>query len=114
MKFLTGGLFFLVLINNLIASDFPLRSKFPSVPFISTEDLNKEYTTINIVDVRSKFEFDVIHIKKAVHIPLPKEGEEAGFVQKIGGLKGMAIKTLLFMMTGFLSGLKNIRLNLCY
>ena len=88
MKFLTGGLFFLVLINSLMAADFPLRAKFPSAPFISTEDLNKEYATINIVDVRSKFEYDVIHIKKAAHIALPKESDEAGFAQKISGLKG--------------------------
>src|SRR3989339_1429031 len=88
MKLLVSCLFFLVLICNLMAADFPLRAKFPKVPFISTEDLNKEYATINIVDVRSKFEYDVIHIKKAVHIPLPKESAEAEFALKIAGLKG--------------------------
>lgn len=49
---------------------FPLRAKFPTVKVISTEALNKDYQKIIIVDVRSKIEFDVIHINKAVYEPI--------------------------------------------
>lgn len=49
---------------------FPLREKFPTVKVISTETLNKDYQKIIIVDVRSKIEFDVIHINKALHEPI--------------------------------------------
>ncbi len=88
MKFLAGCLLFFVLLGNLLAEDFPLRAKFLSVPFITTENLNKEYASINIIDVRSKFEYDVIHIKKAIHIGLPKSEDEAGFSKKIAALDG--------------------------
>ena len=49
---------------------YPLREKFPKVKWISTDALNKNYEKIIIVDVRSKTEFDVVHINKAVHVPI--------------------------------------------
>ena len=49
---------------------FPLRAKFPQVKYMSTETLHKDYQKVIIVDVRSKIEFDVIHINKAVHEPM--------------------------------------------
>ena len=42
---------------------FPLRKHFPNCPFISTADLTKNYDNTIIIDVRSKFEFDVVHIE---------------------------------------------------
>lgn len=49
---------------------FPLREKFNKVKYIDIEALNREYEKTIIVDVRSKIEFDVIHINKAFHIPV--------------------------------------------
>jgi len=49
---------------------YPLRAKFPQAKVISTEALHKDYEKIIIVDVRSKIEFDVIHVNKAVHEPI--------------------------------------------
>lgn len=49
---------------------FPLRAEFSKVKHISTEALAKDYKKVIIVDVRSKLEFDVIHINKALHIPV--------------------------------------------
>jgi len=51
------------------ADDFPYREKF-GVPYIETADLAGEYDDVIIVDVRSQFEFDVVHVKKAVHVPM--------------------------------------------
>jgi|GEM_PF-425019 len=53
-----------------VEEGFPLREKFNKVKYITTEALNREYKKTIIVDVRSKIEFDVIHINKAVHIPI--------------------------------------------
>jgi rhodanese-related sulfurtransferase len=54
-----------------VAEDsFPLRAKFPAVKYITTEKLNNEYQKTIIVDVRSKNEFDVIHINKAIYSPI--------------------------------------------
>ncbi len=49
---------------------YPHREKYPNIKFISTEDLKNRYHDVAIVDVRSKMEFDVVRIKKAIHIPV--------------------------------------------
>lgn len=49
---------------------YPLREKFPAVKYLTTEALHAAYQDTIIVDVRSKIEFDVIHIAKAVHAPI--------------------------------------------
>lgn len=49
---------------------YPLRQKFPQVKYMTTDALNKNYQKVIIVDVRSKIEFDVIHVNKAVHEPI--------------------------------------------
>ena len=57
--------FFLVLISLLVTSsfsfaeDFPLRAKYPNVKYITTEQLAAQYGKTIIIDVRSKFEFEV-------------------------------------------------------
>lgn len=49
---------------------FPLRAKFPKVNYLTTEALFKDYQKVIVVDVRSKIEYDVIHVNKAVHLPM--------------------------------------------
>jgi rhodanese-related sulfurtransferase len=49
---------------------YPLRAKYPKVEYVTTEALNRDYQKTIIVDVRSKIEYDVIHINKAVHLPV--------------------------------------------
>jgi rhodanese-related sulfurtransferase len=50
--------------------EFPLRKEFPNVPYIGTEELNNEYESVIIIDVRAQSEYDVVHINKAVNIPV--------------------------------------------
>lgn len=73
-KLITAAVFLAVFafISTAMATDFPLRKDYPNVPTISSEELFKEYQTGNavIVDTRSQIEFDVIHIKGAVHEPV--------------------------------------------
>ena len=66
--------FVLILFSTSIfaAGEFPLRAKYPDVQPISIEDLSSRYNGMEIVDVRSKMEFDVIHIAKAKHIQVTK------------------------------------------
>jgi len=56
------------------AEQFPLRKEFPKVPTIELSELEAKYNSAVIVDVRSKFEFDVVHIDKAVLIPVSRMG----------------------------------------
>ncbi|MDX8400554.1 MAG: rhodanese-like domain-containing protein [Gallionellaceae bacterium] len=64
--FLIWVLLALSVSNSFAASDnFPLRKKYSSVPTISLKELQNQYNNVIIVDVRSTFEFDVIHVLKA-------------------------------------------------
>ena len=62
----------MVFVSTAIAADFPYRKNYPKMTPISSEDLFKEYKSGNslIVDVRTKIEFDVIHIKGAFLEPV--------------------------------------------
>lgn len=52
---------------------YPFRQTFADVPIYSTDQLRKHYEEVFIVDVRSRFEFDVVHVAKAVNIPISSE-----------------------------------------
>lgn len=72
-----------------VAADFPLRAKYPNAPTISTEELTAQYESVLVVDVRSKFEFDVIHLVKAHHLPMSDRSffEDAKKLQAANGNK---------------------------
>ena len=53
--------------------EFPLRPFYPYARTISTDKLLDIYFDAILIDVRNRFEFDVIHISKAHHIPLSDE-----------------------------------------
>jgi rhodanese-related sulfurtransferase len=56
-----------------LAEDFPLRPYYPEVPHISTDRLLADYADAVIVDIRSRLEYEVAHINKAVLLPLGKD-----------------------------------------
>lgn len=51
-------------------SQYPLRAYYPDVPVISTKQLLTDYYSTLVVDIRSKFEYDVAHINRAILLPL--------------------------------------------
>lgn len=74
----------LVISAPVFSAEFPLREKYPDVKPIAIEDLNANYDSTIIIDVRSKEEFDVIHIAKAEHIPVTK-GSFLADLEKVRG-----------------------------
>ena len=66
------GIIFLLLPVVCLSEEYPYRKDYPQVPVIELADLKVGYDAdvFIIVDVRSRLEFDTIHIKNAVHIPL--------------------------------------------
>ena len=74
----------LLLVSTAFSADFPLREKYPDVKPITLEDLNANYDSTIIVDVRSKDEFDVIHVKKAEHVQVTK----ASFLADLEKVRG--------------------------
>ncbi|HLE12366.1 MAG: hypothetical protein A2504_01160 [Bdellovibrionales bacterium RIFOXYD12_FULL_39_22] len=78
---------------SMLAAEFPLRGEYPDVKFITTNDLLTEFGKIFIVDVRSAFEYEIVHIQGAPNI----EESKATFVDKlaeaVGGDKSKKIAT---------------------
>ena len=60
----------------LSAEGYPHREKYSDIAIISTEDLKEKYDDVVIIDVRSQVEFDVVRIKKAIHIPISSRNFE--------------------------------------
>ena len=58
--------------SQAISGPFPHREKFKDVPVIESQDLENKLSSVNVVDVRSKYEFKTLHIKGAVNIPLSR------------------------------------------
>jgi rhodanese-related sulfurtransferase len=65
------------------SEDFVLRAKYPSVKTISTTKLAENYDQTIIVDARARLEYDVVHINKAVNIPVAM----GGFIDKLTGIR---------------------------
>jgi len=67
---------------------FPLRPYYPEVPFIMTDELLDAYDEAVVVDIRSKFEYDVARINKAILLPLT----DKDFSEKLEKLRGKTVK----------------------
>ena len=55
---------------NAASDEFPFRVRYPDVSVITTEELGKRFNEVLVIDVRSKYEFDTLHVKDAVNVPL--------------------------------------------
>ena len=98
-KFIVSMLVLFLSFSVAFAEDFPYRKDFPGVSYISSQDLkakNDKKETI-IIDVRSKIEYDVMHIDKCLHISMA----QATFVDEVGKLiKDNPKKTIVFYCNG--------------
>jgi len=52
------------------AEKFPLRKTFPEIKVIETADLTQKAGEYIIVDVRSPFEYSIMHIQGALNLPI--------------------------------------------
>ncbi len=83
--------------QSLAADEFPLRAKYKDVPTITTEQLYRDYDDAVIVDVRSKFEYDVVHINGARFNPV----STVLFVSRLKKLRPLdSDKKLVFYCNG--------------
>lgn len=91
-------LFSVSLTPVLAAEEFPLRAKYPQVQTISTEALSRDYQQAIIVDVRSRIEYDVVHINKALYIPVAL----SNFVGELEKVRGKtAAEPVAFYCNGY-------------
>jgi len=76
--------------------EFPGRSIYSQVPTISTEDFTSRFDEFVVIDVRSLFEYDTLHVKGARHIPL----YDREFAAKAKQLMQETGKQLVFYCNG--------------
>ncbi len=72
---------FLILITSLLTnvhadSSFPHRESFSQVSVIELAELEAEYESVFIIDVRSRLEFNALHMTRAINIPMSTRGFE--------------------------------------
>ena len=78
------------------AQPFPHRARFRDVPVIDTEQLRRQFDGTVVVDVRSRFEYEMLHIIGAAHVPLDKERLPAA----VRALRGTTDKPIVFYCNG--------------
>ncbi|MDY6978849.1 MAG: rhodanese-like domain-containing protein [Pseudomonadota bacterium] len=77
------GLLLLMVSPAQANDEFPGRSLYLDVQHIELADLARRYDEVVIVDVRSQYEYDTLHIGKAVHVSLGA----ADFVERMQKLR---------------------------
>lgn len=76
--------------------EFPGRKEFPQVRTFSKEDLSNDFARVQIVDTRSNYEFETIHINTAVNIPVSSKD----FVEKVREIRLGTNKPIVFYCNG--------------
>jgi len=64
-------------------SEYPGRKIYIDTPYISLEQLTKEFNEAIVVDVRSGYEYSTLHVKNAFNIPLNSKT----FIKEMRGLR---------------------------
>lgn len=98
---LTASLVFGSLISSSLTfatelEDFPLRKRFPEIKIIETQALAEKKSDFLIVDVRSPFEYSIMHIQDAVNLPVAN----VKFVENARQSANESKKTLAFYCNG--------------
>jgi rhodanese-related sulfurtransferase len=75
--------------------DYPGRTTYPNVNFYETEQLNSNMDKVIIVDVRSSYEYETLHINGAVNIALVGKN----FTEKVKALPANG-KDIVFYCNG--------------
>jgi rhodanese-related sulfurtransferase len=78
------------------ADEFEGRHLYPSVKWITLEDLHAKRDAVELVDVRSHYEFETLHISGAANIPLGGRG----FGEQVRALRAASTKPIVFYCNG--------------
>lgn len=76
--------------------EFPGRDLYPKIPFIEMADLKARFNDVVVVDVRSAYEYDTLHVAGAVNIPLASKG----FVTDMQKLREKTNKPIIVYCNG--------------
>ena len=76
--------------------ELPLRTEFKEVPTINLGELYAQRANVVVVDVRSEYEYGILHIKGAKNIPIAT----LGFIPQVKALRSKTEKTIIFYCNG--------------
>lgn len=97
--FLMGVVVFCALgMQSAIAADgeFPGRALFLATKPVEIDALRQKFADVQLVDVRSRYEYETLHMKSAVHLPLYDDK----FKNKVRALSQESGKPLVFYCNG--------------
>lgn len=96
-KWISNSILMLVLLVTASAAmakdDFPGRKLFPDVKPMSLTELNQQFKNVIVVDARTRYEYDTIHITGS-HNALVSKGSFEG---KIKALRKNSNKPIVFI-----------------
>lgn len=75
---------------------FPGREVFQDVPIVTLEKLGQTQEEVQIVDVRTPYEYDTIHVQGAVNVPI----SSPDFAKRVRALRGDGSKSMVFYCNG--------------
>lgn len=99
------GIAFLLLFAGLLSvttalraegDEFPGRTLFPTVKWIAIDDLHAQRQNYEIIDVRSNYEYETLHISGAGNIPVGTNT----FVEEVKKLRRESDKPIAFYCNG--------------
>jgi len=96
---ITLGLLVLFQFSPLVQANdegFPGRAEFPEVRVYDMKKLYEDYNKVVIVDARSKYEYETLRIKDAIHIPIAKKS----FADQVVALRLKTDKPIVFYCNG--------------
>ncbi|MGE0082028.1 MAG: rhodanese-like domain-containing protein [Thiohalomonadaceae bacterium] len=76
--------------------EFEGRRLYPTVKWIGLEDLHARRDAVELVDVRSRYEYETLHVAGALNIPVG----ESGFGEKVRALRAASDKPIVFYCNG--------------
>lgn len=78
------------------SDEMPGRSRYPTVKWVELAQLQAMRPNVIVVDTRSRYEFDTLHIKDAVNVVLG----DKGFVEAIKALRAESTHPIVFYCNG--------------
>ena len=78
------------------SDEFPGRKEYPEVRIYSKEHLNNKFSQVLIIDTRSKYEYDTIHINSAINIPV----SSPDFAEQVKEVRKTSYKPIIFYCNG--------------
>lgn len=78
------------------SSEFPGRSEFPDVEIYSKQHLSSNFNQVVIIDTRSNYEFETIHINTSINIPV----SNSDFAEQVKEIRRKSNKPIVFYCNG--------------